>query len=154
MSYISTWLLLLVFVNILLTLGARPHWGQGLPASLPLVPIQRERSFSQFRGDMWSAHRPNRYWLPRPWLSFQISSHPNSSWCWIGTDPTHWPKIPPTAGIDLAPHSVTKVQRTIFYTKWLSGRDSNFITAKLIWIFGENSLNHFLLLYKCMFLKS
>ena len=33
-------------------------------------------------------------------LDWVYSGYPNSSWCWIGTDPIHWPKILPPWGLN------------------------------------------------------
>ena len=44
---------------------------------------------------------PTRVWFSRPGLSVQISSYPNSSWCWVSTDPIYLP-----SGIERTPHPV------------------------------------------------
>ena len=49
---------------------------------------------NQFRDDVWSTCRvPHPSLLSRQGLLLQINSHPNSSQCWVVTDPIQWPKI-------------------------------------------------------------
>ena len=60
---------------------------------------------------------PSRSWFSRPRLSLQINSYPSSSGC-VCTDPIHWPRNPPSTGIDTAPHLVAWVQSTMLLTVW------------------------------------
>ena len=50
-----------------------------------------ERSSSQLRHDVWSAHQTaNHSWLSRSGLLLQISSYPNSLWCCFDTNQPWW----------------------------------------------------------------
>ena len=52
---------------------------------------------------------PSHCWLSRVKLSLQISSYPNSSLFWFGTNLKHLKKSPPP-WIEPAPHPVVRVQ--------------------------------------------
>ena len=56
---------------------------------------------------MWSVHGvPSSCWLSKLELRLEISSYPNSSQCWVGTDPVHWLKIPSHRDQTCAFHAV------------------------------------------------
>ena len=64
---------------------------------------------------------PNRCWLPRSKLALQIRSYSNFKRFWLGANPIHYLKIPPTPGIEPMFHLVVlsvKHNALIGVTKW------------------------------------
>ena len=73
----------------------------------------------QFRGDVWSARRVIQPLLTLP---LQIRTYPNYTWCWVDTDPIHWPKILPRGRIFR--NLKTKIYKTIIFPVVLYGYEA------------------------------
>ena len=52
-----------------------------------------------------------------------MSSYPNSSRCWVGTDTVHWPKIPSPAEIELPTESRSTGSQHHILKREITGRD-------------------------------
>ena len=94
------------------SLCATAHWGPWLPsrqrAALPLVLKHSGKIIQSAKG----SHVVNK--SSHHWFLDWDYSYPDSSWCWVGTDLIHWPKIPTPIGNWTSPQPAWRVQNIMF----------------------------------------